>query len=160
MFAIADHHLGNTNFARPAERLVQNCVGFLPAFLRFKEIWLVEKLRIDLLQINEIGNVNRMGGFDAHLLEVLILHYNITTALEFEALYDLVGWNFLRVRFRHLFVSDWTEIAGTKLPETKLLLSRGGINRHRNIDQPEADAAFPDGSHTGNAFPRRSACQP
>jgi hypothetical protein len=32
-----------------------------------------------------------MGGFDADLLEVLILHHNITTALEFEALYDLVA---------------------------------------------------------------------
>jgi hypothetical protein len=75
-------------------------------------------------------------------------------ALEFEALYDLVGWNFLRVRFSHLFVSDGTEIAGTKLPETKLLLSRGGINRHWDVNQPEADAAFPDGTHTGECFPK------
>ena len=75
------------------------------------------------------------------------------TALEFEALYDLVGWNFLRVRFRHLFVFDRTEIAGTKLPETKLLLSRGGVNRHWNVNQPEADAAFPDGTHTRECFP-------
>ena len=95
MFAIADHHLGNTNFARSAERLVQDCVSFLPAFLRLKEIRLVEKLRIDLLQINEIGNVDRMGGLDAHLLEVLVLHYNVTAALELEAFHDLVGWNFL-----------------------------------------------------------------
>jgi hypothetical protein len=74
---------------------VQDCVSFLPAFLWLKEIRLVEKLRIDLLQINEIGNVDRMGGFDAHLLKVLILHHDIMTALEFEALYNLVGWNFL-----------------------------------------------------------------
>src|ERR1700748_2470976 len=94
-----------------------------------------------------------MGRLDAHFLEVLILHHNIMTALEFEALYDLVGWNFLRVRFRHLFVFDWTEIAGTKLPETKLLLSRGGINRHWDVNQAEADAAFPDGTHTGECFP-------
>ena len=79
----------------PLSALCKTCVSFLPAFLRLKEIRLVEKLRIDLLQINEIGNVDRMSGFDAHLLEVLILHHNITAALEFEALYDLVGWNFL-----------------------------------------------------------------
>src|SRR5262249_25676961 len=108
---------------------------------------------VDLFQIDEIGDVDRMRGLDANLFEVLILHDNITTALVFEALYDLVGENLLRVRFRHLFVSDWTEIAGTKLPETKLLLSCGGINRDRNINQPEADAAFPDGTHTRNAFP-------
>src|SRR5215831_5120355 len=147
MLAIADHYLGDTNFSRSAERLVQNCVSFLPAFLRLKEIWLVEKLRIDLLQIDEIGDVDRMRGLDAHLLEVLILHHNIATPLVFEALYDLVGWNFLGVGFCHLFVPDWAKVAGTKLPETKLLLPRGGINRHRNVNQPEADAAFPDGTH-------------
>src|SRR5436190_21905984 len=153
MLAIADHHLGNTNFARSAERLVQDCVRFLSTLLRLKEIRLVEKLRIDLPQINEIGDVDRMRGFDAHLLEVFILHHDIMTALEFEALYDLIGWNFLRVGFRHLFVSDRTEIAGTKLPETKLLLSGGGINRDWNVNQPEADAAFPDRTHTGQCFP-------
>src|SRR5215813_8198774 len=153
MLAIADYYLGDTNFSRSAERLVQDCVSFLPAFLRLKEIWLVEELRIDLLQIDEIGNVDRMRRFDTHLLEILILHHNVTTALEFEALYDLVGWNLLRVRFRHLFVSDRTEIAGTKLPETKLLLPRSGINRNRNVNQTEADAAFPDGTHTRECFP-------
>src|SRR5215475_9027110 len=153
MFSIANHDLGNTDFARAAQCLVQNCVSFFPAFLRLKEIRLVEKLRIDLLQIDEICDVDRMCGFNAHLLEVLIFHHNITTALEFEALYDLVGWNFLRVRFRHLFVSDRTEIAGTKLPETKLLLACGRINRHWNVNQPEADAAFPDGTHTRECFP-------
>src|SRR5205823_3600454 len=53
---------------------------------------------------------------------------------------------------RHLFVSDRTEIAGTKLPETKLLLSRSGINRHWNVNQPEANAAFPDRTHTRECF--------
>src|SRR5262249_28044718 len=94
-----------------------------------------------------------MRGLDAHFLEVLILHHNITTPLVFEAFYDLVGWTFFRVRFRDLFVSDRTEIAGTKLPETKLLLSRGGINRHWNVNQPKADAAFPDRTPTGECFP-------
>ena len=95
MFAIADHNLGNTNLAGAAERFVQDCVSFFPALLRFKEIRLIEKLWIDLLQIDKIGDVDRMRGFDSHLLEVLILHDDIMTALEFEALYDLVGWNFL-----------------------------------------------------------------
>src|SRR4029450_10894701 len=134
MLTVADHDLGNADLAGPAKRLMQNCVSFFPTLLRLEEIWLVEKLRIDLLQIHEIGDIDGMRGLDAHLLEVLVLHYNVTTALEFEALYDLVGWNFLRVRFRHLFVSDLTEIARTKLPETNLLLSRGGINRHWNIN--------------------------
>src|SRR5262249_43557639 len=147
------HDLGNTNFARPAERLVQNSVSFFPALLRLKEIRIVEKLRIDLIQINEICDVDRMWGLDSHLLEVLIFHHNITTALVFEALHNLVSRNFLRIRFRNFFVFDGTEIAGTKLSEAKLLLPRGGINRDRNVDQPKANAAFPDGAHTRECFP-------
>src|SRR4026209_1059152 len=94
-----------------------------------------------------------MCGFDSHLLEVFIFHQNITTALVFKALNDLVGWNFLGIRFCYLFVFDRTEIARTKLSEAKLLLSRGGITRDRNVDQPKADAAFPDRTHTRECFP-------
>src|ERR1041384_8826423 len=94
-----------------------------------------------------------MCRFDSDLLEVLIFHHNIPTALVFQALYDLVGGNLFRVRFRHLFVFNRTEIAGTKLPEAKLLLSGGRINSHWDINQPETDAAFPNWAHTGECFP-------
>src|SRR5215470_10536367 len=153
MLSIADHHLGDTNLTRSVKRLMQNCVGFFPALLRLKEIWLVEKFWIDLLQVYEIGDIDGMRGFDAHLLEVLIFHHNVPTAFVFKAFHDLIGGNLLRVGFRHFFVFDRTEIAGTKLPETKLLLSRGWINGHGNVDQPKADAAFPDGAHTRECFP-------
>src|SRR4029077_2258247 len=102
-----------------------------------------EKLRIDLLQVHEVGNIDGMCGLDPHLLEVLVLHYNVTAALVLEAFYDLVGGNFLRGRFRHLLIFNRAEIAGTKLPKTNLLFTRGWINRHRDINQPEANAAFP-----------------
>src|ERR1041385_6679430 len=94
-----------------------------------------------------------MCRFDSDLLEVLIFHHNIPTALVFKALYDLVGGNLFRVRFRPLFVFNRSEIAGTNLPEAKLLLSRGWINSHRAINEPETDAAFPNGAHTGECFP-------
>src|SRR4029450_5228970 len=121
MLTVADHDLGNADLAGPAKRLMQNCVSFFPTLLRLEEIWFVEKLRIDLLQVHEIGDIDGMRGLDAHLLEVLILHHNIPTALVFKAFYNLIGRNLLRVRFRHFFVFDRTEVAGTKLPETKLL---------------------------------------
>src|SRR5437762_491426 len=149
MFTIADHHFGDTDLTGPAERLMQNGVGFFSTFLRLQEIRPVEKLWINLFQIHEIGDVNGMRGLDPNLLKILILHDDITTALVFEALHNLIGWNFLRVGLRDLFVSDWAEIAGTKLPKAKLFLARGRVNRHRNINQPKADAAFPNRSHMG-----------
>src|SRR5436189_5744822 len=149
MFTVADDNLSNTDLARPADCLMQNCVGFFPTLLRLQEIWSVEELGIDLFQVNEVGDVNGMRRLDSHLFKVLILHHNIIAALIFEAFYDLIGGDFLRVGLRDLFISDWAEIAGTKLPEAKLFLRCLRINRHRNVNQSEADAAFPDRSHMG-----------
>ena len=149
MFAITDHNFRNTNLSCAAQRLVQNCIGFLPTFLRLQEIWPVEKLRIHLFQTHEIGDVDRMRGFDPHLLEILILQDNIPAALILEAFYDLVAWNFLGVRLGNFFVSDWAEVARTQLPKADLFLACGRINGHGDINQPKADAAFPDGAHMG-----------
>jgi len=61
-----------------------------------------------------------------------------------------------RVRFRPpFFVFDWTEIAGTKLPEISFSSSRGGINRHWNVNQPKLMLAFPDG-RIRECFPKRA----
>src|SRR4029077_4075831 len=149
MLTVADDNLSNTNFPRPAECLMQDCVSFFSAFLGLEEIRPVEELRIDLFQINEVGDVNGMRGLDSDLFKVLILQHNIMTALIFEAFYDLIAGDFLRVGFRHLFISNGAEIARTKLSKAKLFLARGRINRHRDINQPEADTALPDGSHMG-----------
>jgi hypothetical protein len=94
MFTVADHDLGNADLAGSAERLMQNRVSFFPTLLRLEKIWLVEKLRIYLLQIYEVGNIDRMCGLDPNLLKVLVLHYNVTAALVLEAFHDLIGWNF------------------------------------------------------------------
>src|SRR5439155_7486551 len=147
MLTITDHYFCNADLARPTERLMQNRLRFFATLLRLQEIWLVKKLRIDLFQIDEIRDVDRMRGFDPHLLEVLVFHYNVAATLVLKAPYDLVGRNLFRICFRDLFVFDWTKITGTKLPETKLLLARGRIKRHGNIDEPEADTAFPNGTH-------------
>src|SRR5437899_4906562 len=109
MLAVTDHDLGNTDLAGPTQRLVQNCVSFFPTLLRFEEIRPVEKLRIDLFQIHEIGDVDRMRGLDPHLLKVLILYNNITDALIFKPLHDLLGWDFFWISFRYLFLPDVTD---------------------------------------------------
>src|SRR4029434_8953170 len=131
---------------------MQNRVSLFPTLLWLEEIWLVKKLRIDLFQIHEVGDIDGMGGFDPHLLEVFVLQHNITAPPVLEAFHDLVGWNLLCVGLRHLFVPDWTKIAGAKLPKTNFLFARGWINRHRYINQPEADTAFPGRTHRRKPF--------
>ena len=85
---------------------MQNCVGLLPPFLRLKEIRLVEKLRINLLQIHKIGDVDRVRRFNADFLEVFVFHHDVTTLLELEAFYDLIGRHFLGIGLGDLFVFD------------------------------------------------------
>src|SRR5215212_10150933 len=120
MLAATDHNFGDTNLPGTAKRLVQNCISFLAAFLRFEKIRPVEKLRIDLLQIHEIGDVDRMRRLDLYFFKVLVLQNNVTTTLIFETFDDLLGWNFFRIGLCHLFVPDRTQIAGAELSEAKL----------------------------------------
>src|SRR2546429_5229962 len=143
MFTVADDNLGNTDLARPAECLMQNCVGFFPTLSRLQEIWSVEELRIDLFQVNEVGDVNGMRRLDSHFFKVLILHHNIIAALIFEAFYDLIGGDFLRVGLRDLFISVLAEIAGTKMPEAYVFLPGRRRKRHRKVKQSAADAPLP-----------------
>ena len=95
MLTVADHDLGDADLAGPAERLMQNRVSFFATLLRLEEIWFVEKLWIDLLQVHEVGNIDGMCGLDPHLLKVFVLQHYITAPLVLEAFHDLVGRNFL-----------------------------------------------------------------
>ena len=91
VLAIADNDFGNADLGRAAERLVQNRVRFLPAFLRLQKIWLIEKLRIDLLQLDKVSDVDGMRGFDPDLLEILRFHDDVAATLVLEAFYNLIG---------------------------------------------------------------------
>ena len=161
MLAVTNDNFGDSDLVRAAKRLVQDGVSFFPALLRLQKIGLIEKLRIHLFQIDEIRDVDGVSGLDSNLLEILLFHDDITAAFVLEAFYDLIGRDFFGIGLSHLFVFDRAEIARSKLPETNLLLTRGRVNRHRDINQPEANTAFPDRTHiAGAAFsilPR--ACQ-
>src|SRR5438270_563988 len=81
---------------RPIKAVLQhlnqiNNVGRSPRGRRFRgdffvlrpKIRSVEELWIHLFQVHEVGDINGMRGLDSHLLEVLILHDDITTTLVF-----------------------------------------------------------------------------
>src|ERR1700681_171194 len=88
-----------------------------------------------------------MSRFDPNLLKILVLQDDVAAPFVLEPLHDLVGRDFFCVRLGNFFVLDRAEIGGTELPETKFLFARGRVNSHRDIHQPKADAAFPDGTH-------------
>src|SRR5439155_20194099 len=84
---------------------------------------------------------------DPYCSKFIVIHYYVTTALVLEAFYDLDGQDLFLIRLRDLFIFDRAQVTGAELPETNLLLARGRINCHRNINQTEANTAFPDGAH-------------
>ena len=61
VLTITDHHFGDADLIRPTQSLVQESIGFLSAFLRLQEVRLVKKLRIHLLKLDKIRDVDRMG---------------------------------------------------------------------------------------------------
>src|ERR671919_1622569 len=162
MLAVANDDFGNADLTRATERLVQNSVSFFPALLRLQKIRFIEELWVNLFQINEIGDVDGMSGLDSNLLEILLIHDDITAAFVLEPFYDLIGGDFFGIGLGDLFVFDRAEIARPKLAKANFLFARGRINRHRDINQPKADTAFPDRTHiAGAASPTLpSACQP
>ena len=131
---------------------MQECISFLTALPRFEEIRLVEKLRIHLVDIDKVGDIDRMSRFDPHLFKIFVAHNNIATLLVLVAFHDLIGRHFLHVGLGHFFVFDRAQIGFAQLPKTEFLFASGRINRDRNVDQAEADAAFPSWTHNRFSF--------
>src|SRR6266404_5190169 len=88
-----------------------------------------------------------MSGFDPDLLKILVTQNNIAAPFVLESFNDLIGRDFFRVSLRNLFILDRAKIGGAELTKADLLLARGRVDSHRNVNQPKADAAFPDGTH-------------
>src|SRR4029450_8995413 len=80
VLTIANDNFGNTDLARAAERLMQDSVSFFPALLRPQKRGVRKKVRINLFQIDEIGDVDGVSGLDSNLLEILLFHDDITAA--------------------------------------------------------------------------------
>src|SRR5690349_11882725 len=135
---VADYHLRDPNLSRSAQRLVQKRVRFLPALLRLEEIRFVEKFRIDLAQIDEVGDVDRMGRLDPHLGKIIFFQDDITSALIFKPFHDLVGGDFLLIGVGYLLIPNRTQVGGPELPKTELLFPSRWINGYWNINETKA----------------------
>ena len=139
-----NHYLGDTDFVRVFKRVAQKRVRFIAAFLRLKIVRLVEKHRVDLLLIDEVLNVHRLGGLEINTLEIFVLQNHVLPLLVLIALHDLVPGDFLAILLCDAFVINGTQIALTQQTKLKFLASRRRIKSNRDVNQAEADAAFPD----------------
>ena len=139
---------------------MQECVRFLAAFLRLEKIRFVKKLRVDLCLVDEVGNLNGMGGFDLDLFEILIAQCNPLPFFVLKPFDDLIRWDFFLIGFGDFLVADRAQIRGSQLPKTDFLFFGSRINRNRNVNETKVDAALPDRTHKANTVSySRARCQ-
>ena len=101
-----------TTFAMPillevAESLAQQSIGFVAAFLRFEIIGLLEVHRIDFLHLDEVHDVDGLGGgLQVDSLEIFVLQDDEFSFFVFVALHDFFPRDFFAIRLGDPLVID------------------------------------------------------
>src|SRR5207342_301723 len=88
VFPPLNDNFGYADFAGIQERFVEERIGLLSSFLRLEKVRFVKELWIDLRLFDEVGNLNRVSGFNFDLLEVLFFQGHPVTFLVLEPLDD------------------------------------------------------------------------
>src|SRR5438132_11510394 len=81
---ITDNDLGHADLAGTAQGLVQRSVSLHAILLRLQEIMLIKKFSINMIQLDKLGDINGMVGFNPYLFNILLLHHDIPYRLVFE----------------------------------------------------------------------------
>src|SRR5437879_2006105 len=144
ILARLDHDLGDANLVRVLERVAQKRVRFIAAFSRLKIVRLVEKYWIDFILLDEVLDIHRLRGLEIDTLEIFILEHDVFPLLVLVGLHDLVPGNFPAILLGTTLVVNRTQIALGQQTKLEFLPSRSGIKGDGNINQTEADAAFPN----------------
>src|SRR4029077_12616598 len=106
----------------------------------------IKKNRIDLFLMDEVLNIHCLCGLQINAFKVFILKHDVFPLLVLVTFDDFVPRNFLSVLFGDTLVVYRTQIAFAQQAKLQLLPSRGGIESDWNVNETEADAAFPDGA--------------
>ncbi len=147
VLAGSDDHFGDASFVRVRQNLAQQVVGAGPTLLRLEIIRPIKIHRIDLGQLDEINDVDRIGRFEVDALKVLVLQDDELPLLILVALHDLFPRNFFSIHLGDALVIDRAKILGAEQAEFQLLGATGILQRDRNAHEAEADGSFPNGAH-------------
>src|SRR6202043_3602415 len=148
ILARLNHHLGDADFSALLERIAQKHVGFVAAFLRFEIIRFVKEHRIDLVKIDKVLDVHRLGRFEINALKIFVFQHDVFSFFILVAFDNLVPRNLPAVLFRDAFVIHGTQVALAKETKLELRLPSRRIQGDGNVNQTETDAPFPNCTHT------------
>ncbi len=88
---VPDHDLGDRDLVRLLERAPEQPVRLLGAVLRREVVGLAEVDRVDLVQVDEVADVDRLRQLDVEAVEVLVLERVVAALLHLEAADHVVG---------------------------------------------------------------------
>ena len=131
MLLVADDDLRDPDLPCFLEGARQQPVGLLGALGRQEVVRLPEIDRVDLVQVDEVADVDRVGELDVEPVEVLVLQGDIAALLDLEAPDDLVGVDPLTVVPAHLLVGDRRQVLLVEEVEAELLRLRRREHAHR-----------------------------
>jgi hypothetical protein len=151
VLARADHHLGDAHLAGALQGLAQQGVRLAALLVeRRKVVGLVEELGVDLVEVDEVGDVDRLRLLGVRALEVLVADQHVAVVLVLVALHDVLELDILAGLLVVLLVADRREVLLVELPEADLIRRLGGEEADGDVHEAEADAAFPDrAGHAG-----------
>ena len=108
ILACFDYDLGDADFFALLQRVTQQHIGFVAAFLRFQIVRLIEKHRVNFINVDKILDVHRLRRFQIDALKIFVFQDDELSFLILITFDDLVPRHFFAVGFRDPFVIDGT----------------------------------------------------
>src|SRR4029077_10815179 len=90
---------------------------------------------------------DRLRRFQVNPLKIFLVQDNELPFLVFVAFHDLIPRHFLAVLFRDPFVIYGAQIALAEKTKFQILAPRRRIKGNRDVNESEADTAFPNRTH-------------
>ena len=140
----ADHDPADGDLARLAHRLEQQPVGLGPAGGRRQVVGVVVVDRVDLGEIDELLDVDRLGRLGVERVELLGLDQHVAVGRELVALDDVLEGDLVAGRRVDPLLADASAGLARQLVEADRLGRGCAVELDGHVDQPEADRAGPD----------------
>ena len=109
-----DHHFRDTDFLAVRERFAQKHVRFVAAFLRLEVIRFVKIHGIDLIDVDEVLDIDRLSRLEIDALKIFVVQHDELPFFVFVTLHDFVPGNFAAILFRDALVVHRAQILRPK----------------------------------------------
>ena len=153
---LADHDLRDRHLPRLVERFREQPVRLLGAVLGHEVVRFPEVDRVDLVEIDEVADVDRLRQLDVEPVDVLVLERDVAVLLDLEAADHVLVVDVLAGVAAHFVVADRRQVALVEEVETELLRLRCADHSHRHAHEPEQDCAGPERARHVRVFTVRA----